>query len=485
VAITVSAVNDAPVNTVPGAQTVAEDTVLAFTGGALISVNDVDGNLASTQLTVSDGDLNVTLSGAATISAGANGSSTLTISGSQADINATLASLTYQGDLNFNGADSLQVVSTDSAGTPLSDTDNVAITVSAVNDAPNATDDVMNTSQDTPVSLDVTTNDSDVDSATLTVTQINGTAITAGGASVAVANGSVSLAADGKTITFIPTGGYNGAIAFNYTVSDGALTATANLTGNVSLVSTTPTSSDDIANPKEINAADGEDFIPAAKSNQNPTGDRSLVAEGAVLDAVEQATNRPPPVGDVDYGLADGIGLWDISGVKGFSVSFSVIESTQGSESALSLFPLRIGTSEAESQDQLIVKSILRDRTLFLELDYVINSNPDLSTSNISVSQVDGSPLPEWLRVDDQGGLVSGEPPVGVEEIQIRIEVKLNNNTTIVRYVDVNVTSGEIAALQKVGDEVIAGASLFENQIEKEAVKFNNASKDLEKTFIN
>jgi hypothetical protein len=105
---TVSATpNNAPVNTVPGALSVNEDTALAFTGANAISVNDVDGNLASTQLSVTNGTLNVTLSGAATISAGGNGTSTLTISGSQADINATLASLSYQGTANYHGSDTL------------------------------------------------------------------------------------------------------------------------------------------------------------------------------------------------------------------------------------------------------------------------------------------------------------------------------------------------------------------------------------------
>jgi hypothetical protein len=125
VTITVDPVNDAPVNTAPGALSVNEDTALAFTGANTISVNDVDGNLASTQLSVTNGTLNVTLSGAATISAGGNGTSTLTISGSQADINATLASLSYQGTANYHGNDTLTVVSTDSAATPLSDTDTV------------------------------------------------------------------------------------------------------------------------------------------------------------------------------------------------------------------------------------------------------------------------------------------------------------------------------------------------------------------------
>ena len=57
----------------PGAQTVNEDTALALHRPALISVNDVDGNLASTQLTVTSGTLTVGIAGGATISAGANG----------------------------------------------------------------------------------------------------------------------------------------------------------------------------------------------------------------------------------------------------------------------------------------------------------------------------------------------------------------------------------------------------------------------------
>nr|SPS05600.1 protein of unknown function [Candidatus Nitrotoga fabula] len=147
VAITVEAVNDAPVNTVPDTSvtplSVNEDTGLAFTGGNQISVNDVDGNLSTTQLSVTNGKLNVTLSGSASISAGANGSSTLTLSGSQTDINATLATLIYQGNLNYNGNDTLTVLSTD--GNAATDSDTVAITVEAVNDAP------VNTVPDTSV----------------------------------------------------------------------------------------------------------------------------------------------------------------------------------------------------------------------------------------------------------------------------------------------------------------------------------------------
>ena len=84
-----------------------------------------------------NGTLGVTLSGNAIISAGANNSNSVTISGNEIDINATLASLVYRGSLHFNGADVLNIVSTDSV-TLFTDTDTVAITVTPVNDAPSA-----------------------------------------------------------------------------------------------------------------------------------------------------------------------------------------------------------------------------------------------------------------------------------------------------------------------------------------------------------
>jgi hypothetical protein len=124
----VANVNDAPVNTLPTALSVNEDTILSITG---ISVSDDDGNLASTKLTVVSGTLQVDLAGGATISAGTNNSATLTLSGTQTQINAALATLAYKGNANFNGNDTLTVLSTDSAENALTDSDSVSITVDA------------------------------------------------------------------------------------------------------------------------------------------------------------------------------------------------------------------------------------------------------------------------------------------------------------------------------------------------------------------
>ncbi|MEO1634696.1 MAG: DUF4347 domain-containing protein [Cyanobacteria bacterium J06631_9] len=113
--------------------TVDEDTVLDLSG---ITVTDADGNLATTQLSVLNGILTVDLAGGASISAGENDSNTITLSGSEAEINAALDTLIYQGSTNFFGNDTLTITSTDTTGIPLSTSDTLDIEVTAVEDAP-------------------------------------------------------------------------------------------------------------------------------------------------------------------------------------------------------------------------------------------------------------------------------------------------------------------------------------------------------------
>lgn len=138
--ITVSAVNDPPVNTVPVAQSVDEDAALAFTGPALISVSDLDiaAGALSVDLSVSNGTVNVVAAGAASVTN--NGTAAVQVSGALADVNATLASLSYTPTANYAGADSLSVSSNDNGNTgsggPLTDLDAVAISVNPINDAP-------------------------------------------------------------------------------------------------------------------------------------------------------------------------------------------------------------------------------------------------------------------------------------------------------------------------------------------------------------
>ncbi|MCT4706028.1 cadherin-like domain-containing protein, partial [Enterobacteriaceae bacterium H16N7] len=74
------------------------------------------------------------------------------------------------------------------------------------------------------------------------ITAINGTAVTVG-VPLAVANGSVTLNADG-TLGFTPIANFNGPASFSYTVTSGGVTETATVTVNVAAVNDAPVPAD-------------------------------------------------------------------------------------------------------------------------------------------------------------------------------------------------------------------------------------------------
>ncbi|MDP1974794.1 MAG: Ig-like domain-containing protein, partial [Alphaproteobacteria bacterium] len=158
ISIEVGAVNDAPAITVPGAQNINEDANLSLPG---ISVVDTDlaetpnGNL-KVDLSASHGTLTLILSGNATLTN--NGSKAVSIIGNATDVNATLASLIYKGDPNFNGSDTLIAKVDDQGNTGLggakTDTKTIDINVDAVNDAPAIrVPGAQNVNEDTDLSL--------------------------------------------------------------------------------------------------------------------------------------------------------------------------------------------------------------------------------------------------------------------------------------------------------------------------------------------
>lgn len=140
--ITIDGLNDAPVNTVPGAQTVGEDVDLFFNtvNGNAISVFDVDADLADVQVSLSVPNGTLTVGATPGVMISNNGTAAITLVGAQGSINTALQTLTFRGVLNFAGTTTLTVVTNDlgntGTGGARSDTDTVAITVSATNDQP-------------------------------------------------------------------------------------------------------------------------------------------------------------------------------------------------------------------------------------------------------------------------------------------------------------------------------------------------------------
>ncbi|MGL4207122.1 MAG: type I secretion C-terminal target domain-containing protein, partial [Aeromonadaceae bacterium] len=137
--IEVQPVNDAPVNQLPGSMTVKEDGSLSLSG---VSVKDVDAGSApvSMVLRVEHGVLTL-LGAAGAVSVQGAGSNEMTLVGSLADLNQLLAgNLHYEPAWDFWGEDNLTIITSDQgnsgAGGPLSDTDQVTITVMAEPDLP-------------------------------------------------------------------------------------------------------------------------------------------------------------------------------------------------------------------------------------------------------------------------------------------------------------------------------------------------------------
>ncbi len=131
--------------------------------------------------------------------------------------------VTYTPNLNFNGIDSFTYTISDGI---LADIATVSVTVGLVNDSPIAQNDTASTPEDTPITIQVLNNDSDVDGDSLIIHSI-----TQG------ANGTVTT--NSTTITYTPHLNFTGTNSFTYTVSDGVNVS------NSATVTVTVTSVDD------------------------------------------------------------------------------------------------------------------------------------------------------------------------------------------------------------------------------------------------
>ncbi|EJR0957249.1 tandem-95 repeat protein [Vibrio parahaemolyticus] len=151
-------------------------------------------------------------------------------------------SVTYTPNDNYHGEDTFTYIVT-SGG--VSESAIVEVNVTPVNDAPVAKDDTAITDEDTPVTIDVLSNDTDVDGDKLSIESV----------SVPKEQGTVEVV-DGKLV-FTPAENFNGDAEITYTVTDGALTDQATVKVTVNAVNDTPVVESNIADQTLA-----EDFTP-------------------------------------------------------------------------------------------------------------------------------------------------------------------------------------------------------------------------------
>ncbi len=250
--INVTAVNDPPANTVPGAQSVDEDTNLTFnvTNGNLISIADIDAGAGSVKVTVSavNGTITPSSGSGATITGSATASAEIT--GTVTQVNAALNNLVYRGTAHYNvtrGSETITVFTTDQGNTgtggPLTDSDTIGVTVNAVNDAPIATtqsfDVITNMQRTITIALSGAGGPTDPDTGDASYTAVftlSSVTLPGSGCTGCVLT-NINLGAG--TFDFEPPAGQTGAFTVDYTVTDngnpapGVISATGKLTMNV------------------------------------------------------------------------------------------------------------------------------------------------------------------------------------------------------------------------------------------------------------
>jgi hypothetical protein len=284
--IDITAVNDAPVASVPNTPYgVLEQTSLDLKNTGLL-VSDVDGGSGTetATLSVTEGTLTVTAGTSGAIVSG-SGSSTVTISGTTAQIDALLntdgtSSVSYiDGSDNPSPSATLTLAINDNGNTgtggPQTGSSSVAIDITAINDAPTASAPSTHYAATEQVDLSLkgtglSVNDVDGNSGTETVTLSAGEGILTGtagdsGVSIVSGNGTSTLVLSGTVSqlnAFLASGGtstlvYNdntdtpsASTTLTLSINDnghtglgGALTATASATIDITAVNDAPVAS--------------------------------------------------------------------------------------------------------------------------------------------------------------------------------------------------------------------------------------------------
>jgi VCBS repeat-containing protein len=188
--------NVAPVNTVPGAQSVNEDSNLVFSGGNAISVGDADAKGGNEQVTLDVGHGTLNLSTIDGLTVTGDGTGHVVITGDLSHIDAALNGLTYRGAQDYNGSDTLRITTNDlgngGVGGALSDTDSIALNVTPVNDAPvNGVPGAQSTNEDQA----------------LVFSAGNGNAITVSDVDAGTGRETVTLSVHHGMLTLCPTSG--------------------------------------------------------------------------------------------------------------------------------------------------------------------------------------------------------------------------------------------------------------------------------------
>lgn len=373
--VTVSGVNDLPVATNDTATT-AEDT--AATIDVLANDSDIDGNTL-------------------TISTASATNGTATITG---------AVLTYTPNANFNGSDTLSYSISDGAGGSASAT--VAISVTAVNDLPIAVNDSAIVNEDTQTTINVLTNDSDIDEDTLTVTAASAFA------------GTVSIQTD-QTLSYTPNSNFNGSDTINYTIADGnGGTASSTVSLSITATNDAPVAANDATVVNE----DVTITINVLSNDTDIDGDTLSIAatsagNGSVAINTDQSLNYTPNANFngndvINYTISDGNGGSDLATVN-VTVNpindnpVAVSEAISTDEDSSFTLAVLTNDSDVDGDTLSVASASATSGTTTVSTDNIISYTPN--------ANFNGSDSISYTISDSQGGEATASVVVTVVSV--------------------------------------------------------------------
>jgi gliding motility-associated-like protein len=173
-----------------------------------------------------------------------------TFTNAQGTWTVTNGNVTFTPITNFNGTATINYAVNDNSG-GTSNTATITINVSEVNDAPVANNDSATTNEDTPVTLNVCINDTDVDG-TINVNSVDLDPTTPGIQST-FNNAQGTWTVSNGIVTFTPASNFNGTASIPYIVNDnsGATSNSATITINVTPINDAPVANNDSATTNE------------------------------------------------------------------------------------------------------------------------------------------------------------------------------------------------------------------------------------------
>ena len=272
--VEVTAINDAPV--------AVEDELTVIEDADLTSKNVIENDTDVDQDTLTLTEVSYTEGGIAAI-------------------NSDGVSVDYTPAADFNGTETITYTVSD--GTT-STTGTLSVTVTSVNDAPIAVNDLLTVDEDSDVTnKNVVENDTDLEEDTLFLTEVTSDE-----------NGTVAINTDNISLDYTPAADFNGTETITYTISDGTDTTTGTLTVTVNPIKDAPvavadtfsvdedaasTSIDVVGNDIDV---DGDTLILASVTSAG-SGTVSVNADGVSVDYTPAANYNGTEI--ISYVVSD------------------------------------------------------------------------------------------------------------------------------------------------------------------------------------